>query len=133
MIVLDTHALVWAINDERKLGRKTRKLIDRMWVGNRVAVCALTFWEVALLHARRRIELPTPTGEWRVQLLADGLIELPVDGSIGVRAVDLDGLPDDPADRLIVATALHHRAELVTADERRLAWKHALVRHDARA
>lgn len=61
-----------------------------------------------------------------------GLIELPIDGAIGIQAVDLNGLPDDPADRLIVATALHHRAALVTADEKLLAWTHPLIRHDAR-
>ena len=133
MIVLDTHVLVWADNDERALGRKARALINRLWDGNKVAVCAISFWEIALLHSRGRIELPAAVDEWRAQLLASGLLELPVDGVVGIRAVQFGSLPDDPADRLIVATALHHRAALVTADERLLAWTHSLVRHDARA
>jgi PIN domain nuclease of toxin-antitoxin system len=133
VIVLDTHALVWAVSDERNLGRKTRRLIERMWRQSHVAVSAMTFWEVALLQARHRLDLPAPAEEWRSLLLADGLIELPVTGAIGVRAVELGGLPEDPADRLIVATALLHRAGLVTADERLLDWKHPLARHDARA
>jgi PIN domain nuclease of toxin-antitoxin system len=65
-------------------------------------------------------------------LLAAGLLELPVDGNVGIRAVGLGGLPNDPVDRLIVATALHHDAALVSADERLLGWDHPLVRHDAR-
>jgi PIN domain nuclease of toxin-antitoxin system len=71
-------------------------------------------------------------GEWRMQLLAAGLLEFPVDGDTGIRAVSLNGLPNDPADRLIVATALNHDAALVSADEQLLRWEHPMVRHDAR-
>jgi len=79
------------------------------------------------------LSLPASADEWRNELLAAGFVELALNGAIAIRAVDLNGLPDDPADRLIVATALHHRAALVTADEKLLAWTHPLIRHDARA
>ena len=132
MIVLDTHVLAWVAGEERKLGRKARSLIERLWVRGEVAVCAMSFWEAALLQARRRLELPAEAGEWRGQLLAAGLVELAVDGDAAIRAVGLGGLPSDPVDRLIVATALHHRAALMTADERLLRWQHSMARHDAR-
>lgn len=132
MIVLDTHVLVWADGDERKLGRKTRALIDRLWARGEVAACAMSFWEAALLQARGRLELPVSAEEWRGQLIGAGLVELPVDGATGIHAVTLGGLPNDPADRLIVATALRHDAALVSADERLLGWAHRMVRHDAR-
>ena len=132
MIILDTHVLAWADNDERKLGRKARALINRLWGRGEVAVCAMSFWEVALLQAQGRLKLPVAADEWRGQLLAAGLLELPVDGNVGIRAVGLGGLPNDPADRLIVATALHHDAALVSADDRLLGWDNPLARHDAR-
>jgi PIN domain nuclease of toxin-antitoxin system len=132
VIVLDTHVLAWADNDERKLGRKARALIDRLWLSGRVAVCAMTFWEIALLQSRGRLRLPVGVSEWRERLLAAGLLELPVDGAIAARSVELGGLPDDPADRLIIATALAQGATLLTADDRLLRWGHALERHDAR-
>lgn len=132
MIVLDTHVLVWAASDDRKLGRKARALIDQLWTAGKVAVPAIVFWEVGLLHARRRLRLPSPVREWRDTVLAAGAIELPLDGMVAVRALDLAGLHDDPADRFIVATALVHEAALVTADERLLDWRHAMERHDAR-
>lgn len=132
MIVLDTHVLVWARADERRLGRKARALIEREWASGQVAVCAISFWEAALLQVRGRLELPAAADVWRADLLDDGLLELAVGGEAAVRAVGLGGLPSDPADRLIIATALQHGAALVTADERLLAWPHPMVRHDAR-
>lgn len=132
MIVLDTHVLAWADIEPRRLGRKARALIDRLWPGGKVAVCAISFWEVALLQQRNRIDLPAPTDQWRASLLHSGLVELPVDGGVGVRSVGLSGLAEDPADRFIVACALENRAALLTADETLLVWPHALVRHDAR-
>lgn len=132
MIVLDTHALAWVAARERRLGRKARALVERLWARSEVAVSAMSFWEASLLHARGRMDLPAEPGEWRAELLDAGLIELPVDGEIGIRAVGLGGLPSDPVDRLIVATTLSRGGALMTADERLLAWEHPLIRHDAR-
>lgn len=132
MIVLDTHALVWAAADDRKLGRRSRRLIERHWVEGAVAASALTFWEVALLQESGRIHLPLPAAQWRAERLESGLHEFAVDGAIAVRAAGLGGLQGDPIDRLIVATALERGAALLTADERLLGWKHGLERHDAR-
>ena len=69
--------------------------------------------------------------EWRNTLIRQGLIEIPVDGAIAARAGLLAGIHGDPADRIIVATALGgHR--LVTADQRILGWGGNLDRLDAR-
>jgi PIN domain nuclease of toxin-antitoxin system len=132
VIVLDTHALLWADTDDRKLGPKARALIGRMWPEGKVAVSAIAFWEVGLLQSRRRVDLGRPLRDWREGLLRAGVAELPLDGNVAVRALDLAGVHDDPADRFIVATALVHDACLVTADERLLAWRHTLERQDAR-
>ena len=132
MIVLDTHALLWADQDERKLGKKSRALIDRHWANTGVAISAVTFWEVGMLESAKRIKLPLPLAEWRISLLRAGIVEWAVDGRVAVRASELTGLQGDPADRFIAATALVHDAILVTADEKLLAWRHAMERHDAR-
>jgi PIN domain nuclease of toxin-antitoxin system len=50
VILLDTHALVWLATQDRKLGRKTRALINRFWETNQVAVSAISFWEVGMSH-----------------------------------------------------------------------------------
>jgi PIN domain nuclease of toxin-antitoxin system len=132
VIVLDTHALVWADTDVKKLGQRSRGLIDRLWARGEVAVSALTFWEAAVLQHAGRLDLPLPADRWRSELLDGGIAEIQVDGAICIRAAGLGGLPGDPIDRLIVATALERGAAILTADERLLSWKHPLERHDAR-
>ena len=67
---------------------------------------------------------------WRRDLLGDGLIEIPVQGDIAIRAGLLSNMHGDPADRIIVATALEGH-QLVTADRRILDWPGHLSRLDA--
>ncbi len=70
-----------------------------------------------MLHARGCIDLPRNAAFWYREQLRQGIFELPVTGGIGIRAVNLEDLPGDPADRLIVATALEGY-RLLTADLR---------------
>ena len=91
----------------------------------------MSFWEAALLLDRGRITLRQPVRAMREYLLRTGLKEIPVDGEIAVRAVLLNDFHRDPADRLIVATALDGH-ELMTADENILNWPGDLARLDAR-
>ena len=131
MIILDTQALVWLLFDDPRLGRQSRHVIEGAWPEGQAAVSAISFWEVAMLHEKGRLALLVDPGSWRANLLDDGLAEVPVDGAIAVRAGLLRDLHGDPADRIIVATALEgHR--LVTADQRLLDWPGSLNRLDAR-
>ncbi len=84
-----------------------------------------------MLQDKGRINLRRDIDSWRRHLFEDGLIEIPVDGEIGIRANRLLNFHPDLADRIIVATALEgHR--LVTADARILVWSGNLDRLDAR-
>ena len=84
-----------------------------------------------MLVGRGRLSLDTQPEDWRRDLVDNGLIELALTGPIAVRAAELGGLFDDQANQFIVATALLHGAELVTANDKILAWRHPLVRYDA--
>jgi PIN domain nuclease of toxin-antitoxin system len=84
------------------------------------------------LRERGRIEMPMPVDAWRAELLAAGLRELPLDGGTACRAVMLQGLHRDPADRFIVAAAGQASARLLTADALILGWEGPVERVDAR-
>lgn len=97
-----------------------------------LCISAISFWEAALLQARARINLPVGTLKWRQEILRVGLKEISIDGEIGIAATTLEKLHADPADRIIVASAVQLGATLVTADRRILEWSGLLTRHDAR-
>ena len=78
-----------------------------------------------------RLDLGQELDSWREKVVRDGIVEIPVNGVIAARAALLTGLHGDPADRIIVATALEGH-QLVTADVRILHWSGQLSRLDAR-
>ena len=131
MILLDTHVLLWLLLDDPRLGREIRKLVANRWPTGEIAVSSISFWEIGMRVQKGRLELPSELNAWRVSLLESGLVEFPVDGAIAVRAGLLSGIHGDPADRVIVATALT-RHSLATADREILAWPGQLHRLDAR-
>jgi PIN domain nuclease of toxin-antitoxin system len=131
LILLDTHALLDLGLPE--IGLAARTACNEALHEGRLAVSAISFCEAAALIDRQRFQLDRDVRHWRDDLLIGGLVELPVDGEIEISAVALSDLHRDPADRLIVATALRHGARLVTADQRILAWPGPLDRQDARS
>ena len=130
LILLDTNALLWMRIGDRRLGNIARREIERAWQSDELAVSAISFWEVGMLVDKGRIRLADDVQVWRRDLLEQGVVEIPVDGETGIRAVQLTDFHADPAGRLIVATALAgHR--LVTSDRRILEWPGRLNRLDA--
>ena len=121
---------MWLRLGDERLGSRARSEIEQAWQSNALAVSAISFWEVAVLVDKGRIRLAEDVRAWRHEHLDQGVVEIPVDGEIGVRAANLTGFHPDPADRLIVATALAgHR--LVTSDRRILEWPGKLGRLNA--
>ena len=131
MIVLDTHVLVWFAEDSPRLGPRATRVADAALQRDELAVAAVSFWEIAMLVAKRRLDLEPPPAAFRLKVLEQGVREIALDGATGIRAAEIVGLRGDPADRMIVATALVLGAALVTADGSILQWRSSLRRYDA--
>ncbi|KAA1182597.1 type II toxin-antitoxin system VapC family toxin [Rhizobium tropici] len=118
MIVIDTHILIWAMHDDPRLSAGARQLIDETTARSRILISAITPWEIAMLAQKGRIALGYDVGRWLDTALAlPGLQLAPIEPQIVVDSVRLPGeFHDDPADRIIVATARFHRIPLLTAD-----------------
>ncbi len=130
MILLDTHALWWQGEGNPRLGPRARRVIERAFEENEAAVSAISFWEVAMRVQKNQLDFLSDVAAWRHDMLSRGLREIPVDGDIATRAGLLADMHGDPADRLIVATALEGH-QLLTADRRLLEWPGPLNRLDA--
>lgn len=131
-VVLDTNALVWAFEGDKALGSRAAHSIDQAVMEGVAHVSAISFWELALKIRKGKFGLVEPIVDWRASILRLGVREVPIDGVIGIAANELANMHNDPADRLIVATALKLGASLATSDARLLAWKGSLARLDAR-
>ena len=130
MILFDTHILLWQQEGDRRLGRQALQVIERAIEENDAAISPISFWEVAMRVQKGHITFLSDVAAWRRDLISRGLNEVPVDGGIAIRAGLLPDMHGDPADRLIVATALEGH-QLLTADQRLLQWSGPLNRLDA--
>jgi PIN domain nuclease of toxin-antitoxin system len=125
--VLDTQAWVWFVSNPELLSRAAKKAVDASIEKKEVFVSSISAWEVALLVGKGRLELTMDVNEWigkseRLPFLTF----LPVDNSIAVKSVDLPGpLHQDPADRIIIATAISIGAPVVTKDQKILDYLYA--------
>ena len=131
MTLLDTHVLLWHELGNRKLGPQARRTFERALQAGDAAVSAISFWEVGMQVQKGRLDFRLDLDAWRRTLLQEGLVQIPVDGEIGIRANELAAFHGDPADRLVVATALVGGHQMVTADRRILEWPGPLRRLDA--
>ena len=121
LIVLDTHVWIWWVASPDRLSPAAELAISSaIDAGGRISVSSISCWEIGLLVKKGRLRLTSSTAEWVAR--ATGLPFLhfvPVDNQIALRSIELPGeLHDDPADRLIVATALGLGLPLVTKDRR---------------
>jgi PIN domain nuclease of toxin-antitoxin system len=126
LIVLDTHVWVWWIGEPARLSRKAAEAIDASMADSSICVSSISCWEVALLVKKGRLELTMAPDDWIARCESIPFLRfVPVDNHIAARSVALpDPLHEDPADRIIVATALSLGAMLATRDSRLRRYRH---------
>ncbi len=120
VIVLDTHALIWWVNDPGQLSKTAQAVIEEARKDKVLYVSCISSWEIALLVQRNRLQLALDVRDWLARCEALPFVTfLPVTTAIAVESTRLPDFPHaDPADRIIVATALSLGAKLITKDEK---------------
>ncbi len=120
MILLDTHVLVWAAIEPRRLSRAAAAALRRAKASDGLAIASISLWETASLFARGRIEAySTVEASVRQVLESVGVVVKPLTAEVAVLATQFaEDYPRDPADRIIGATARAEGMVLVTQDER---------------
>jgi PIN domain nuclease of toxin-antitoxin system len=120
-LLLDTHIALWLDSGDERLQASTRSLIDECWRnGGTILLSAVTAWEIALLVDTGRIDLDLPVAAWVERFLdRPGIEAVPLGHRTAARSYQLHQLEHrDPADRLLIATAIERACPLVTYDER---------------
>ena len=126
MIVLDTHAWIWWVSNPEFLSVKAKQIIDEAATNRNVLISSISTWEVAILVSRGRLNLTMSPDDWVAASEALPFFDfVPVSNSIALKSVQLPGvLHNDPADRIIIATAISMGAVLVTKDEKIRNYEH---------
>jgi PIN domain nuclease of toxin-antitoxin system len=117
-LLLDTHVLLWLMFGEPMLGPKTKKAIALASLKSLLLVSAITPWEIGMLAGKKRINLYRDVLDWvrsALSMPGVGLTPLSLEVAVGSNQLPFE-MQSDPADRILVATARHLGATLVTAD-----------------
>jgi len=120
-LLLDTHIALWLDGGHERLSAATRDVIDRCWQsGGTIYLSAVTIWEMALLVDTGRIDLDIAIEGWIARFLdRPGIEAVPLGYRAAARSYQLHQLEHcDPADRLLIATAIELGCPLVTYDDR---------------
>lgn len=120
MILLDTHVLLWWTDKAKELSSRARMAIEKERVNGELAISAISVWEVCMLALSGDLILRVDIDTWLSDMMAVPFLRvISVDANIAKTAVFLPTLPHkDPADRIIVATALRLGVPLVTGDQK---------------
>ena len=120
-LLLDTHIALWLDSGHDDLRSSTRTLIDGCWqCGGTIRLSAVSVWEIALLVDSNRIQLDVPMEDWITRFVQrPGIEAVPLGHRAAARSYRLHQLEHrDPADRLLIATAVELACPLVTYDDR---------------
>jgi PIN domain nuclease of toxin-antitoxin system len=116
-VLLDTHALIWFLEDAPELPRQVADLIED--AGTHSLVSWATHWEMAVKVGSGKLRLPYAVGEPFEKLLDESGFELlPVSNGALERAAKLPPDGNDPFNRLLAAEALEQSATLLSKDTR---------------
>jgi len=113
--VFDTHVWIWSAAGD------TRAEAIRGFSGT-AFICAISQWEAAMLEMKGRLQLKPDPETWFSENLELPVALAPLSAEISLASCRLPNFHGDPADRMIVATAITLGLPLVTADEKIIRW-----------
>ncbi len=114
-LLLDSHALIWAMDDPSRLSPKAAGGLENP--ANDLFLSAGTIWEIAIKVGLKKLALSLPFRNWMSQAIAElGLVVLPITVECADALIALPSHHRDPFDRLLAAQARTENAMLVSAD-----------------
>jgi PIN domain nuclease of toxin-antitoxin system len=118
MILLDTHAWIWWVDSASQLSQPARDAIDAAALDHAIYISSISAWEVALLVRKGRLQLTMNVDDWIAHTEALPFVTfVPVNNRIAIKSVSLP-IHSDPADRMIIATAISLGVTIVTQDSK---------------
>lgn len=115
-LLLDTHALIWAVDQPERLGSRARSALED--TSNDVLISAATIWEIAIKTGLGKLTLSVPYRDWMNRAIADlGATLVPITVEYADMQTTLPGHHRDPFDRMLIAQAIVEKISLVANEE----------------
>ena len=122
MILLDTHTWIWWVDGSTQLSQRAKGTIDTAAADSGLYLSSISAWEVAMLVHKGKLQLTMDVDIWVAHTEALPFVTfVPISNRIAIQSVTLPIHPD-PADRIIIATALSLGATIVTKDSKMSAY-----------
>ena len=116
MILLDTCALLWLVDGQEHLTHKAKRAIQDN--ASNLYVSAISAFEISIKYHKGLLNLPSAPLQWFRQALQwHNIVEFPVNSLIAIQSTALPKIHQDPADRMIIATAIENQMIVLTADK----------------
>jgi PIN domain nuclease of toxin-antitoxin system len=112
--LLDTHAFLWWLVDDRRLTERARSAISDP--AATLLVSAATAWEIGLKVALGRLRIPVPPDRMLHVIADEGFEPLAIEWQHAIAAAALPSVHRDPFDRLLVAQAQILAVPIITRD-----------------
>jgi len=115
-VLVDTHALLWALDKPRRLPKAVRQLLEAG--GTEILVSAATAWELGIKHHKGKLpEAQSLLANWDPYLNRLGAVQLPITHAHARLAAALNWEHNDPFDRMLAAQAITESLPLISADQ----------------
>ncbi|MBF0361894.1 MAG: type II toxin-antitoxin system VapC family toxin [Oligoflexia bacterium] len=119
-LLLDTCAWVWLVDGNERIKRtKILDQIEKAAYDHRLFLAPISMWEIATKISKKKLTISLPILEWIKQgKYRSRIIDAPFNEEIACDSAELEDFHGDPADRIIVSTARHLNAFLITGDSK---------------
>ena len=115
-LLLDTHALIWAVEQPNRIGAAARSVLED--ASNELLVSAASIWETSIKVSLGKLSLALPYRHWMTQAISDlGAVVLPITIDCAETQSTLPWRHRDPFDRMLASQALVEQVPLVSGDE----------------
>ena len=122
--IIDTHILIWCLIEKEKLTQNEVTSISQAQLDGSLLVSSISLWEIAMLVHKKKISVFARVVDFLEEIeKLPGIQIVQIDSKIASESIALtDNFHGDPADRMIVATAKVHSANLITRDKKIIQW-----------
>ena len=119
IVLMDTCAIVWDALKPIQLTRKARNAINKADKRNALIISDISIWEISMLIKKKRVEVASTAVNFiNLFLQSRNIIVKSISPEVAGLSVDFENeINHDPADRIIAATSIVYKAQLVTADK----------------